>query len=532
MCHARTIWGIVVSGFTIARRDAAKLPLSYYEAVTAPEVSRDSSSRADSQPLSAAPAKARIDKVRASHGDLRLRWHLQWLVGIRKVLGTLLALNFAIFWAVPVVVQGQSFRRGLDRILRPIYQLVDGSSALRSFAARHIYRRRVHVDYFAASVLLTISTLLLLSAMFSWQIAFGSLPWWLVAIYYFQWVGPGGRSMATAYSIAHREGHLSGGRMYRAWIGERIGNFFENWLGVFYGTVPYNFSTSHILLHHRLNGGKGDSVYLWDLDRTKFGDLMLYQWRLFRYMAGIGSLVEFRRQRGLNPAIDRASATLRRGMAIYWICVPTCILTLLLGTGSSVASALLFVLLVYLQPLLAMSTFLAIINIGQHGFLEFDDEGRRVKHVASITIVDGHEDSFGEDYHVAHHHFPSVQHDKLAGHVASERSEWARCHGAVFEKTTIVEVALMINFSQFDRLIREHYVDFAGDLSADELAALFERRAKRREMSYEEYEFRYLPGLRQRVGELVRRGTCGGENRAYVYQAHCNLQCDLTVSNA
>lgn len=486
-------------------------------------------SRTDSQSSSARWLGRRIGIGQAVRAEPGFPWCVPMFVGIRKVLGMLLTLNFAVLWAVPVVIQGQAFRHGLDRIVSPIYRLVDGSSALRRFAAKYVYRRPVHVDYFAAAILSTVGTASLLGAVFAWQIAFGSLPWWLVAIYYFLWVGPGGRNMATAYTLAHREGHLSGGRMYRPWIGQRIGNFFENWLGVFFGTVPYNFSTSHILLHHRLDGGKGDTVYLWDLDRTKSGDLMLYQWRMFRHLSGIASLVEFHRERGVTTVIDRASATLLRGMAIYWVLVPSGILALLIGTGSSAAAALLFLFLVYLQPLFAMSTFLAVINVGQHGFLEFDDEGRHVKHVTSGTILGGYDDSFGEDYHVAHHHFPSIQHDTLSDHVAKERSEWARCHGAVFEKTTIFEMAIMMHFGQFKRLIRKHYVDFAGDLTVDELAALFERRARRREMSYEEYEFRYLPRLRRTVRALVRRGICRDENQAYVYQAHRNLQCDLTL---
>lgn len=462
--------------------------------------------------------------------ESRPRWRMRWLVRIRKVLGTLLTLNYAVLWAAPVVIQGQSFRHGLDRILRPIYRRVDGSSALRRFAVKYVYRRPLHADYFASGVLLTVGMAVSLGALFAWQIAFGSLPWWLVAIYYFAWVGPGGRGMATAYTLAHREGHLSGGRMYRPWIGDRIGNFFENWVGVFYGTVPYNFSTSHILLHHRLDGGKGDPLYMWDIDRTRSGDLMLYQWRLFRYMTGLASLAEFRRQSGVHPALDRARSNLCRGMAIYWIGVPAGILALLIGAGSSMGAALLFLFLVYLQPIVAMTTFLTFINVGQHGFLEFDDQGRHVKHITSTTILDGHDDSFGEDYHVAHHHFPSVQHDKLSDHVARERSEWARCHGAVFEKTTIFEAAIMVHFGQFDRLIRNHYVNFSGDLTVDELSDLFKRRAQRREMSYEDYEFRYLPGLRSSVRELVRRGVCKDENRAYVFQATHNLQCDLTVT--
>ena len=241
-------------------------------------------------------------------------------------------------------------------------------------------------------------------------------------------------------------------------------------------------------------------------------------------MTGIASLVEFRRESGVHAAVDRGRARLRRGMAIYWIWVPSGILALLIGTGSSVDAALLFLFLVYLQPLFAMSTFLSIINIGQHGFLEFDAAGRHMKHVTSTTIVDGLGDSFGEDYHVAHHYFPSVGHDKLSDHVARERSEWARCDGAVFERTTFFEVTVMMYLGQFDRLIRDHYVNFSGNRTVEELSTLFERRAKLKEMTYEDYEFRYLPGLRHRVRDLVSRGICKDENQAYVYQSHNDLQ--------
>ena len=58
----------------------------------------------------------------------------------------------------------------------------------------------------------------------------------------------------------------------------------------------------------------------------------------------------------------------------------------------------------------------------------------------------------------------------------------------------------------------------------EELSDLFERRAKRKEMTYERYEFRYLPGLRNRVRELVQSGVCKDENRAYVHQSHHDLQ--------
>ncbi len=450
-------------------------------------------------------------------------WDIRFRVWIKKVLGTLLAVNFLCLWAAPIIIQGQLYRRGVDRLVRPIYCLVD-SPALRRFASRHIYREAARVDYIAAAVLLLVSMSVILGVLFAWQIMFGTLPWWLIAVYYFIWAGPGGRSMGTAWTIAHREGHRPRGKLYQPWLGNRVGNFFENWLGVFYGTVPYIFSISHTLTHHRFNAGKGDPVYLWDIDRTRFGDLMLYQWRIFLYMTGISTLTEFSRESGVLPAVDRGRSTLRRGMAIYWICVPMSILALLIALGSSITSALLFLFFIYLQPLFAMSSFLSLISIGQHGFLEFDESAQLMKHVTSTTIIDGFDDSYGEDYHLLHHFYPEKAHDQVEQHVLSERSQWASCAGSVFKRTTFIEIALMIQFGQFDQLIRNHYVHFNDEHTIEELITLFEIRAKRKEMTYEEYEYDYLPNLRQRVGMLVKQGVCKNEPQGYIYQAHHILQ--------
>lgn len=453
------------------------------------------------------------------------------LVALRESLGVLLTLNFAVCWAAPVLVQGRLFHLGLHRLLRPVHAAADRSSTLRRFAARHVYRRAVHVDYFVTAMFLTTGTAIALGTVFAWQISFGSLPWWLVAAYYFAWVGFGGRGMGAAYTFAHREAHGAEGRMYRPWIAKHIGNFFEDRLGLWYGIVPQIFSTSHILLHHRLNGGKSDPVYVWDLDRTRLTDLLLYQWRVFVYMTGWSSLSEFRIQRGVHPAMERASARLRRGMLAYWVLVPGTIVALLLATGSSVSSTFVFLFFIHIQPLLAMSSFLALMNLAQHGFLEHDATGRNSKHVTSLTILEGHDDVFGEDDHLAHHHFPRVTHDQLPELQASQVREWASCHGAVFKGTSIFEIAVLLQLGRIDKLIDRYYVDFSGELNRDELVELFTRRAQRREMSYEDYEFRYLPALRDNVRGLVDRGICENENRAYIYQAHHNLGLDMSIAH-
>ena len=46
-------------------------------------------------------------------------------------------------------------------------------------------------------------------------------------------------------------------------------------------------------------------------------------------------------------------------------------------------------------------------------------------------------------------------------------------------------------------------------------------------MNYEEYEFRYLLRLRERVRKLVKQSLFENEDRAYIHQAHHNLEPDL-----
>ena len=455
--------------------------------------------------------------------------HNALIVRLRRAAGVVLTINFAIFWLIPIVVQGQAFKLGLHRVLSPLYERIDQAPALRRFAARWIYEKPVHVDYFATAILLLASSAIALGTVFTWQITQGSLPIWLIFAYYFAWVGFGGRMMGAAYTFAHREGHRPGGRLYKAWIHNSVGNFFENWMGHFYGGVPYNFSTSHNLLHHRLNAGKGDPFYMWDIDRTSLSDFMLYQYRIFIYMTGFSSLKAFRPQLD-NRLIAQSYRSLRKGVLLYWGVVPTVLFSGLVLAGCTPLSSLAFLFFIYFQPLCAMSFFLAFINVGFHGLIEFDENGKHIECVASSTILDGQDDYFGEDDHMAHHYFPAVEHTELLDHQAEQHAEWARHHATVFKELAILELALYILLGQFKMLAEKHYVDYAGDLSLDELASLMEERAKRKEMSYEEYEFSYLPALRETAEDLVQRGVCQTLNEAYRYQAHHDVQPRVRVA--
>ncbi len=87
----------------------------------------------------------------------------------------------------------------------PIYRWLDQNKILRGFAEKYIYQNPQHADFFVTSVLLILNYSFGIGTLFYWQLTYGHLPWWLIAGYYFLWVGIGGRMMGGAYALAHKE---------------------------------------------------------------------------------------------------------------------------------------------------------------------------------------------------------------------------------------------------------------------------------------------------------------------------------------
>lgn len=385
---------------------------------------------------------------------------------VRWSVGVLLTLNFLAFWAIPIFVQGQTWKQALQYVLSPIYRFIDRQRALRVVAEKFIYSEPRFADFFFQGILVTVSFALSFGYVLHTQLTTGTLSWGLIFAYYFAWVGFGGRVMGGAYTFAHKEGHLP--HLYQPWIRNTLGNFFENWLGCFYGNVPYNFTTSHIAIHHKLNAGRGDTFYQWDLDRSSWGDFMLFLHRILLHTTGFSSLAYF-------VAMERTVFfnKLLRGCIIYWLVVPG--LLLLLTHSWS------FLFFIYLQPLLCMSYFLAFMNFAFHAFVEFDEHGAVLPSVGSTTIIEGDDDYFGEDDHMAHHNATRVYWRDLKEYQSAQHAEFARVHASVFRKLSIVEMAFFLLFKDWKRLA-EHYVDYSGKLSKEEIAKMLEVRAKRLDM--------------------------------------------------
>lgn len=261
--------------------------------------------------------------------------------------------------------------------------------------------------------------------------------------------------------------------MYKKGVRDYIGNIFENTLGVFFGNVPFNFSISHVCIHHKLDGGIGDSFYEWDIDRSNPAHFMLYVHRIFLHMIGYSS-IKFLQAQGHKAKAD----ILQRGV-YYYIASGVAIL--------AITRSFSFLFWIYLEPLLCMTYFLALLNIGFHGFIEFDENGVNIPMVNSSTIVDGEDDMFGEDDHMAHHYNTTVYYRDLPAHQLSKREDFKKVKASVFQKLSIVELSIFIVLGLWDKLA-DHYVDYTGKLTREEIKAMLKVRAQRLESTYEQYE--------------------------------------------
>jgi hypothetical protein len=172
---------------------------------------------------------------------------------------------------------------------------------------------------------------------------------------------------------------------------------------------------------------------------------------------------------------------LLKGIIYYWCAA----VAILISTRSFS-----FLFWIYIEPLLCMSYFLALINVGFHGFIEFDENNKNIAYINSTTIIEGEDDLFGEDDHMAHHYYPNIYFKNLKTHQLSKIEDFKKCKASVFKKLSIVELSIFILFGLWDKLV-DHYVDFSGELTRDEIKEMLQRRAKTLETSFEKYE-KYL----------------------------------------
>jgi hypothetical protein len=199
---------------------------------------------------------------------------------------------------------------------------------------------------------------------------------------------------------------------------------------------------------------------------------MLYLHRILLHTSGYSSL-KFFEEHGHKAK----AALLRKGVVTYWVVAVAML---------AITRSFSFVFWIYLQPFICMTYFLALLNIGFHGFIEYDENGKSIECVNSTSIILGNDDYFGEDDHMAHHYYPNVYFSDLPKHQQTQIEEFKKHKASVFQKLSILEVSIFILFGLWDQLA-DAYVDYSGKMTKAEIMEMLKVRAQRKETSYEKY---------------------------------------------
>lgn len=276
-------------------------------------------------------------------------------------------------------------------------------------------------------------------------------------LYHFLRIGPHFRFFAHIHTLVHKEGHDHRG----FWKGsfQLFNEVCQWWIGPFYGIVPTSYSVSHLKIHHRWHNDVDDVHTNLDLDRTKFKSFLVYVPRFTLYWVGITPLALF-----LKRGERRVALQGLYGVAAYYG------VTALLLIWDPM-----FCVMYWIFPHLEAIVGLAAISYLWHAFVEESDSGNQ--YVNSMTILNGHDNIFNEDYHVVHHHHPSTHWTDIPEHFEQHKEKYAACTATIFTDT---EQGMLIKWlfeNNWDAMA-SHFVDLNGRLTHEEKKALIYRRLR------------------------------------------------------
>merc|ERR1719421_702544 len=122
-----------------------------------------------------------------------------------------------------------------------------------------------------------------------------AMAWWHHSIYGFSVaaflvyhvirIGPYFMNFAYVYTLCHKEGHSRRGLWKGNYNNLVLRNFFNWWIGLFYGVLPSSFAYGHSINHHRYNNGPNDIITTSDKPRDNYLCFIAYLPRWLLYAA-------------------------------------------------------------------------------------------------------------------------------------------------------------------------------------------------------------------------------------------------------
>jgi fatty acid desaturase len=132
-----------------------------------------------------------------------------------------------------------------------------------------------------------------------------------------------------------------------------------------------------------------------------------------------------------------------------------------------------FCLAYWVFPHAEAIVLLCAISYLWHAFVEESDPGNQ--YVNSVTILNGLDNVWNEDYHVVHHHSPSTHWTDMPQHFEEHKHLYAACTATIFRDT---EQGMLLKwlFEQNWDQMASHFVDLNNKLTHEEKKALIIRR--------------------------------------------------------
>ncbi|KAL9657441.1 hypothetical protein ABK040_016710 [Willaertia magna] len=284
---------------------------------------------------------------------------------------------------------------------------------------------------------------------------------WMFFIYHFLRLGPRFRFFTHAHVLFHKEGHDYNG----FFKDDSVFSIFNHWLiqwfvGLFYGQIAYSYSVGHNKIHHKYDNGLDDVHTNIDIDRTDSWSFIMYIPRFGAYWLGITPFGHF-----LAHKEYRYAWLIAKGMIFYYG-----VFYLLYQ-----AFGLTFALCYFIFPQLEAITFFSAISYMWHLWISPEDPTN--PYINSVTIVKGHDNVWGEDYHAIHHHAVSVHWRDADNHYDDHEKEYQENMATIFTDCEEGVLLYWVFSGNWDE-IAAHFIDLNGKLSHEEKKDLLMRRAK------------------------------------------------------
>ena len=282
--------------------------------------------------------------------------------------------------------------------------------------------------------------------------------------YGFEWItfmiihalrlGPKYRFFAYSHVLVHKDGHDHKGLFKGQW---KILDRIVQWvIGPLYGVVPNNYTIAHNKLHHRFTNQIDDPHTNIDLDRSNPLSFVEYFPRFLLYWSGIGPVIYC-----IQKSNWKHVYIMLKGMVYYYG-----LMFLAISYDWKVA----FMYCVY--PHLESTMFIGGISYMWHCFVDSDDPTN--DYINSLTIIDGHDNIWGEDYHVVHH-ISSVHWSEYENKYKQDIDNYKKYQATIFRDTEEGLILFWILTCQINKLA-DHFVDLNGKLTHEEKKELIMKR--------------------------------------------------------